>query len=287
MMLWIVFCTIMIALVSEALILYGYGVTFTAKVAGWAMLATLISTFVPSVIPGLDGRDGVPTVTYSRVSTAGPTPSVDSDSGEYERSIIESCSSPITVAEKYSEGCGGGCIPIYSETPRKCNYEGPHDCIGTIKQKIARYLLSSDYLKNTRYLKDAADSRLEFIWPLQGFFWFKQGRVILAFSDNGNDGINISIPEGTQVIAAEGGEVAYAGSELKGYGNMVIIRHPNGFVTAYAHNGELDVKKGDKVKRGQTVARSGQSGNVGSPQLHFELRKGVLPLDPTKYLVRL
>jgi len=112
------------------------------------------------------------------------------------------------------------------------------------------------------------DGRPEFRWPARG-------RIIQGFSSGGNDGINIAVPEGTQVKAAEGGEVAYAGSELKGYGNMVLIRHPNGFVTAYAHNGELDVKKGDKVKRGQTIARSGQSGNVGSPQLHFELRQRI------------
>ena len=68
---------------------------------------------------------------------------------------------------------------------------------------------------------------------------------------------------------------------------MVLIRHPNGFVTAYANNGELVVKKGDKVKRGQTIAHSGQSGNVGSPQLHFELRKGSTPVDPTSYLAGL
>jgi len=124
------------------------------------------------------------------------------------------------------------------------------------------------------------DGRPEFRWPARG-------RIIQGFSSGGNDGINIAVPEGTQVKAAEGGEVAYAGSELKGYGNMVLIRHPNGFVTAYAHNGELDVKKGDKVKRGQTIARSGQSGNVGSPQLHFELRKGSTPVDPTNFLAGL
>lgn len=124
------------------------------------------------------------------------------------------------------------------------------------------------------------DGRPEFRWPARG-------RIIQGFSSGGNDGINIAVPEGTQVKAAEGGEVAYAGSELKGYGNMVLIRHPNGFVTAYANNGELDVKKGDKVKRGQTIARSGQSGNVGSPQLHFELRKGSTPVDPTNFLAGL
>ncbi len=126
----------------------------------------------------------------------------------------------------------------------------------------------------------SADARPEFRWPARG-------RIIQGFNTGGNDGINISVPEGTQVKAAEGGVVAYAGSELKGYGNLVLIRHPNGFVSAYAHNGELDVKRGDQVKRGQTIAKSGQSGNVGSPQLHFELRKGSTPVDPTGYLAGL
>lgn len=124
------------------------------------------------------------------------------------------------------------------------------------------------------------DGKPEFRWPARG-------RIIQGFSSGGNDGINIAVPEGTQVKAAEGGVVAYAGNELKGYGNLVLIRHPNGFVSAYAHNGELDVKRGDQVKRGQTIAKSGQSGNVGSPQLHFELRKGSTPVDPTSYLAGL
>lgn len=123
----------------------------------------------------------------------------------------------------------------------------------------------------------AADGRPEFRWPARG-------RIIQGFTSGGNDGINIAVPEGTQVKAAEGGVVAYAGSELKGYGNLVLIRHSNGFVSAYAHNGALEVKRGDQVKRGQTIAKSGQSGNVGSPQLHFELRKGSTPVDPTSYL---
>jgi murein DD-endopeptidase MepM/ murein hydrolase activator NlpD len=117
------------------------------------------------------------------------------------------------------------------------------------------------------------------------FRWPARGRVIAGFSGRGgNEGINIAVPEGTPVKAAEGGTVAYAGSELKGYGNLVLIRHPNGYVSAYAHNGELKVKRGDTVKRGQVVASSGQTGNVSSPQLHFELRKGSAPVDPTPYL---
>jgi len=119
------------------------------------------------------------------------------------------------------------------------------------------------------------------------FRWPARGRVIQGFRSNGNDGINIAVPEGTTVKAAEGGVVAYAGSELKGYGNLVLIRHPNGFVSAYAHNGEISVKRGEQVKRGQSIAKSGQSGNVSTPQLHFELRKGSTPVDPTQYLAGL
>ena len=123
---------------------------------------------------------------------------------------------------------------------------------------------------------------------LPKFRWPANGRVITAFgpTTNGqqNDGINIAVPENTPVKAAEDGVVAYAGNELKGYGNLVLVRHPNGYVTAYAHAKELLVKRGDQVKRGQVIARSGQSGNVNAPQLHFEIRKGAAPVDPTKFL---
>ncbi len=119
------------------------------------------------------------------------------------------------------------------------------------------------------------------------FRWPARGRVIQNFASGGNDGINIALPEGTQVKAAESGVVAYAGNGLKGYGNLVLIKHPNGFVSAYAHNGELSVKAGDQVTRGQTIAKSGQSGDVPTPQLHFELRKGKTPVDPMGYLASL
>ena len=123
-----------------------------------------------------------------------------------------------------------------------------------------------------------ARSNAEFRWPARG-------RVIQGFSGRGgSEGINIALPEGTPVKAAEGGTVAYAGSELKGYGNLVLIRHDNGFVSAYAHNSELAVKRGERVTRGQTIAKSGQTGNVTTPQLHFELRKGSTPVDPMQHL---
>jgi murein DD-endopeptidase MepM/ murein hydrolase activator NlpD len=123
---------------------------------------------------------------------------------------------------------------------------------------------------------------------LPTFRWPVRGKVIAGYGakTNGksNDGINLAVPEGTPVKAAEDGVVAYSGNELKGYGNLVLIRHSNGYVTAYAHASELLVKRGDTIKRGQVIAKSGQSGEVGSPQLHFEIRKGSQPVDPLQFL---
>jgi murein DD-endopeptidase MepM/ murein hydrolase activator NlpD len=123
---------------------------------------------------------------------------------------------------------------------------------------------------------------------LPTFRWPVRGKVITSYGakTNGksNDGINLAVPEGTPVKAAEDGVVAYSGNELKGYGNLVLIRHSNGYVTAYAHASELLVKRGDTIKRGQVIAKSGQSGEVASPQLHFEIRKGSTPVDPLQFL---
>jgi len=120
------------------------------------------------------------------------------------------------------------------------------------------------------------------------FRWPVRGRVISGFGPmtNGqqNDGINLSVPEGTAIRAAEDGVVAYSGNELKGYGNLVLVRHGSGYVTAYAHASELMVKKGDTVRRGQVIARSGATGTVSAPQLHFEIRKGSTPVDPMQFL---
>jgi murein DD-endopeptidase MepM/ murein hydrolase activator NlpD len=123
---------------------------------------------------------------------------------------------------------------------------------------------------------------------LPTFRWPVRGKVITSYGakTNGksNDGINLAVPEGTPVKAAEDGVVAYSGNELKGYGNLVLVRHSNGYVTAYAHASELLVKRGDPIKRGQIIAKSGQSGEVSSPQLHFEIRKGSSPVDPLQFL---
>jgi murein DD-endopeptidase MepM/ murein hydrolase activator NlpD len=120
------------------------------------------------------------------------------------------------------------------------------------------------------------------------FRWPVRGRVISGYGvkANGerNDGINIEVPEGTPIKAAEGGEVIYAGNELKGYGNLVLVKHPSGMVSAYAHASEILVQRGDTVMRGQTLGKVGATGNVTRPQLHFEIRSGNRPVDPLPYL---
>lgn len=121
----------------------------------------------------------------------------------------------------------------------------------------------------------------DFVWPISG-------DVLKGFGtsadDIRNDGVNIAAAHGADVKAAAGGEVVYAGSELAGFGNLILIRHPGGWVTAYAHSDALKVKEGDLVKQGQTIATAGKTGNASQTQVHFELRKGKEPVDPALHL---
>lgn len=121
-----------------------------------------------------------------------------------------------------------------------------------------------------------------------GFLKPVDGSVISRFGPKKgglyNDGVNISAPEGTLVRAAEGGTVVYSGNELRGYGNLLLIKHSNGYLTAYAHNQKNKVAKGESVKKGDVIALVGKTGHVSSPQLHFSIRKGRKALDPEKFL---
>lgn len=124
----------------------------------------------------------------------------------------------------------------------------------------------------------------------QSFLWPVRGKIITKFgplSDGRrNDGINIAAPRGTGVVAAENGVVAYIGNELRGYGNLILLRHAEGWVTAYAHNEVVLVARGDMVKRGDIIGRVGTSGSVTEPQIHFELRRGVGSVNPLKHLAK-
>ena len=115
-----------------------------------------------------------------------------------------------------------------------------------------------------------------------------RGRVISAYGPKAkgrfNDGINIAAPRGTSIKAAENGVVAYTGTHKDGFGNLILVKHADGYISAYAHTGDMLVKRGDKVRRGQVIANVGSSGNVDRPQLHFQIRKGRKTLDPMKFI---
>jgi len=116
------------------------------------------------------------------------------------------------------------------------------------------------------------------------FRWPVSGKVATDFIASKNTGINIDAPAGTAVRAAENGTVIYVGSGVEGYGNLVLIRHPNGYVSAYAHLAATSVNKGDTVSRGDSIGTVGMTGSVSHPQLHFELRMGATPVDPIPLL---
>lgn len=121
-----------------------------------------------------------------------------------------------------------------------------------------------------------------------GFIWPVQGTVMRSFGEKANgsrsDGLDIQVAAGTPVRAAQEGVVAYAGSGIQGYGNMLLLTHPGGFVTIYAHNDRLLVHTGETVFRGQSIATVGDSGGVDVAELHFQLRAGERPLDPARHL---
>ena len=121
-----------------------------------------------------------------------------------------------------------------------------------------------------------------------GFQWPLAGEVVSRFGPKSdgrhNDGVNIAAAAGTPVLAADNGVVAYAGNELRGYGNLVLIRHDGDWVSAYGHAERLLVSRGDRVRAGQRIATVGRSGAVQTPQLHFELRRGAVAVDPLDHL---
>lgn len=161
-------------------------------------------------------------------------------------------------------------------TGQKLRIANTSASVNRSRQKSQRRSKSS---KN--FITKRLKSSNKFIWPTKGkvisTFGAKKGGLY-------NDGINIKAKKGNSVKAAESGVVAYVGNELKGYGNLIIIKHSSGWITAYAHLGSLSVKRGQEVSKGQEIATIGSSGNVDSSQLYFGLRKGRDALDPIKYL---
>jgi murein DD-endopeptidase MepM/ murein hydrolase activator NlpD len=128
-----------------------------------------------------------------------------------------------------------------------------------------------------------ADTSAIFDWPVHGRL---VGRFGAPRDGQRNSGIDIAVAEDTPITAAADGEVIYAGGGLKWYGNLALVRHADNYVTAYAHAKELGVKRGDQVKRGDIIGRSGQTGQADTPRLHFEIRKDSAPVDPMPLLTR-
>jgi len=116
------------------------------------------------------------------------------------------------------------------------------------------------------------------------FRWPVKGRVITDFRASKNTGLNIEVPEGSSIRAAENGEVIYVGNAVQGFGNLILIKHSNGYVSAYAHLKDITVAKGTAVNRGDSIGTAGMTGAVSRPQLHFELRQGATPVDPMPLL---
>lgn len=131
---------------------------------------------------------------------------------------------------------------------------------------------------------DASADCAAMLWPVDGTlsspFGARDGR------NHGHEGIDVAVAEDTPVRAACDGIVAYAGNGLRGYGNVVIVRHAGQLATVYAHNRALEVHEGELVTRGQILARSGQTGHATAPHLHFEVRLGSIARDPLGYLSR-
>ena len=146
--------------------------------------------------------------------------------------------------------------------------------------------------KNTKYasknINKTSSRKKVSTYRKSKFMWPVNGTVVSNFGSVGkglrNDGINIKAAVGTNIKAADKGIVAYAGNELKGFGNLVLIKHSDGYITAYAHADKIYVKKGQKVIRGEKIATVGNTGSVKTPQLHFEVRAGKKAVNPKSYL---
>ncbi len=182
---------------------------------------------------------------------------------------------------------GGISTHNYTKTSDKVTKVATKKTTSTAKKTTVAKKTSSDKAKPKTIAKKSPHKQIstyrksKFIWPVNGTVVSNFG---IVGKGRRNDGINIKAAIGTNVKAADKGIVAYAGNELKGFGNLILIKHSDGYITAYAHNQQLFVKKGQKVLRGEKIATVGSTGSVNSPQLHFEVRAGKKAVNPRQYL---
>lgn len=169
------------------------------------------------------------------------------------------------------------------------NYAAPPKSFGAAGRTRSADTRTADLAPATVSHVSAANGRAQA--PSRYFAWPVQGPVISPFGPTPdgqrNDGINIAATLGAPIRAAASGTVTYAGDELKGYGNLILIAHPGGYITAYAHAQSIAVARGDHVEKGQEIGTAGETGGVDRPQLHFEIREGLKPLNPVRLLAAL
>lgn len=249
-------------------------------------------------IPGAEEGAAPATETAHAAPPAAPAPSAESVTSAPAASAEPAKSEEPKKAEETKHDANTAAAP---ETPKVLNAAesspppaaSASDATSTPaaspaqpEQKVAALDTKSatDATPAAQDTKSASGTSGRLRWPVQG-------RVISTFGPRPdgthNDGVNLSVPLGTDVHAAESGEVIYVGDELKAYGKLVLLRHDNGWVTAYAHNEELLVTRGKKVARGDVIAKAGKSGPVDQPQVHFELRQESKAVDPTSFMEKL
>jgi len=179
----------------------------------------------------------------------------------------------------------GKTAPINAWT-QKSRFSDTYTAPESAKPTVSlNHIISNDNALNPAAGSDkiaAKPSGAAFMWPVSS------RKIISGFGPKGdgkvNDGINIASSDGEPVWASADGEVVYVGNGLQGYGNMVLIKHAGGKTTAYAHLGRVTADKYDRVKQGDIIGYVGATGNVKTPQLHFAIREGKEPIDPTKML---
>ena len=189
----------------------------------------------------------------------------------------------LSIGQRLAIPCSvGGSSDSYTPEPVKTTQKS--SSFSFWKPAPKKTTSSSSTVKKTTTAKPASPSKYrknKFAWPLKGTIVSKYGTI---GKGRNNDGINIKATLGAAVKAADSGRVAYAGNELKGFGNLILIKHDDDWITAYAHNDRLFVKKGQRVRKGEKIAAAGSTGSVNSPQLHFEIRSGKKALNPLNYL---
>jgi murein DD-endopeptidase MepM/ murein hydrolase activator NlpD len=208
--------------------------------------------------------------------------------------LLSGCATPLTHFEWGTRRASAGASvkPVPAKTAAYRQADKPHCACDEVPVPTPRPAIARTepawYRQSVKPAEPAgvqpAVSKASFAWPMEG-------RVLSDFGatpgGGRNDGINIAASEGAPIHAAADGTVSYSGNELKSYGNLALIKHDNGYVTAYAHAERFVVSKGDHVTRGQVIGYAGSTGDVTSPQLHFEIRKGAhgeTPVNPRPFL---